>query len=105
MDERLEAELRHRGVNRADVVERVLAREHDAVDAELLRSTAAPLASCTVICVEPWISRSGIDVLDQANEPDVLHDHGVDAAVDCTRRGASSASTSSAGLTRMLSVR
>ena len=41
VDERLEAERRHRGVNRADVVERILAREHDAVDAELLKHGGA----------------------------------------------------------------
>ena len=55
---RLEAELRHRRADGADVVERVLAREHDAIDAQLPHELA-PAWSCTVICVEPWISRAG----------------------------------------------
>ena len=59
MHERLEPELGHRRADGADVVERVLAREHDALDAELLHDARRRVASCTVICVEPWISSSG----------------------------------------------
>ena len=81
MDERLEAELRHGGANRADVVERVLAREHDALDAELAHDARR---RCVV---HGHLRRAvdlelGIDALNQPDESDVLHDGGVDAAVD-----------------------
>ena len=51
--ERLEPESRNGGADRADVVERVLAREHDAIDAKLLHHRARRDSSCTVICVDP----------------------------------------------------
>ena len=35
MHERLESEIRHGGANLSNVLEGVLTREHDAVDAEL----------------------------------------------------------------------
>ena len=44
--------------------------------------TRAPDSSCTVIWVEPWISRCGIDLLDEPHGAHVLHDRRVDAAVD-----------------------
>ena len=43
MDERLQSELGHGGVNGANVVERILAREHDALDAEFLHHRGAAL--------------------------------------------------------------
>jgi hypothetical protein len=58
VDEGLEPERRDGGADGADVVERVLAREHHPVDAEPFHHLRAE-ASCTVICVEPWISKPG----------------------------------------------
>ncbi len=79
--ERLEPDRWNRRVDGADVVERVLARENDAVDAEVLRRSCAPDTSWTVIWVEPWISKPGIDAMDECDEADVLHDRRIDTAI------------------------
>ena len=82
MHERLELEIRNGVADAANVGERVLAREHDALETERTRMTRAPLASWMVIWVEPWISKPGIDTLDEPHEPDVLHDGRVHSAID-----------------------
>ena len=81
MRERFETEAGHGGVDRADVVERVLAGEHDAADAEFLQDGGAARV------VHGHLRRAvdleaGIHALDEPDEADVLHDGGVDAAVD-----------------------
>ena len=46
------------------------------------RASRAPLTSCTVICVEPWISKPGIHALDEPDEPEVLRDDRAHATID-----------------------
>jgi hypothetical protein len=81
VDEGLEPQVRHGGADGANVVEGVLAREHDTLDTEGLHDARAALV------VHGHLRRAvdletRIDPLDQTYEPDVLHDCGVDAAVD-----------------------
>ena len=81
MDERLESKVGHRGANGADVVERILARQHDSVDAELLQHGRAGFV------VHRHLRRAvdlevGIESLNQANEPEILDDDGVDSPID-----------------------
>ena len=81
VNERLEAQLRHGGLDGTDVRERVLAREDDALDPELAHDARATYV------VDGHLRgavnlEAGIDDLDQADEADILHDGGVDAAVD-----------------------
>ena len=81
MNEGLESELRDRISNFADVVERIFPRKNYAVDSDLLHhSRAGPV-------VHRHLRRAvdleaGVNLLNQANESDVLHDRGVDAAVN-----------------------
>ena len=77
----LESELRHRRADRR-MSSSVFSRASTTRSMPSSRITRAPLASCTVICVEPWISKPGIDRVDEPHEPDVLHDRRVDAAID-----------------------
>ncbi len=79
--ERLETECGDRGADRPDVVERVLAREHDTLEAELLHDARARRV------VHRHLRRAvdleaGVGALDGAHEADVLHDGRVDAAGD-----------------------
>ena len=81
MDEGLELEVRHLEVDRAHVVERVLAREDDALDAERFREGGA--AGVVHRHLGRTVDReAGIDRLDEPHRADVLDERGVDAAVD-----------------------
>ena len=46
------------------------------------RANSTPAALVIVICVEPWIGKSGDQPADQAAHPHVLHDGGVDTGGD-----------------------
>ena len=81
MHERLEAQLRHRCVNGADVVQRVLASEHHALDAETLDD------ACAGAIVHGHLRRAvnlepGIHRANEAHGTKVLHDRRVDAGVN-----------------------
>jgi hypothetical protein len=79
--ERLESQRRNGRTDGANVIERVLSREHDTSDAKLQHHPRARLI------VDGRLRGSmnlelGIDRLNQPNEPEVLHDDGIDAAID-----------------------
>ena len=81
MNERLEPEIGHRSVYRSDVRQRVLSREHDAFDAQV------PHHRGTRRVVDGHLRRSvnlerRVDLADELHEPEILHDHGVYAAID-----------------------
>ena len=81
MDERLETERRHGGANAPDVVQRVLAREDHARDAEPLHhARAGPVVDGHLR--GPVDLERRIHTLDEADQPDILDDRGIDAAVD-----------------------
>ena len=82
MNECLEPELGHGGLDGANILECVLAGEHDALDAEL------PHHACAARVVHGHLRRpvdleTRVDLLNEAHEPDVLHDGRVNALVDC----------------------
>ena len=81
MHERLEPERRNGGADGANVVERVLPREHDPIDAKLQHHPRARLVVDGRLR-RPVNLELGIDRLDQPNRPEVLHDDRVDAAID-----------------------
>ena len=81
MDERLEPQVGDRGPNRANVVERVFAREHDAGDADLLEHRGAALVVHRHLRRSVNLERRK-QPLNQAHEPQVLHDGGVDPEID-----------------------
>ena len=81
MDERLQAEIGHRVANGVDVGEGVFAREHDTLDSERLGDRGAGWIVDRHLR-RPMNLERRIQLADQANESDVLHDHGVDSAVD-----------------------
>ena len=77
----------HVGADGTDVVERVLAREHDTIDAQLGHHARAGLV------VHRHLRRAvdleaGIDALDESNDSDVLHDGRVHAENQGARLGA-----------------
>ena len=80
--ERLESNVGDRGADLTDVFERVLAGEHDAVDAKLSHHSRAAGV------VHGHLRRrmhleSGVYRVNQPDETDVLYDRGCDSAVDC----------------------
>ena len=79
--ERLEAERGHGRVNRADVVEGVLAGEHHALDTELLHDRGAGGVVHRHLRRSMQLER-GVDALDQPDDADVLDDGCVDSAID-----------------------
>ena len=79
--EGFEAEPGYGRADRADVVERVLACEHHALDAQLLQEHRAARVVDRHLRGAVDLE-AGIDALDEANEPDVLNDGRVDAAID-----------------------
>ena len=81
MHEGLEAEVGDGRADAPDVVQRVLAGQHHAFDAE------APHHAGAALVVHRHLGgavdlETGIHHLDEAHEADVLHDGGVDAPVD-----------------------
>ncbi len=80
MHERLDADTRHRGVNRAEVVDRVLPGHHDT------RDTQVSGRFCAGNVVHRHLRRA-VDLElrvhrpNQSNESEVLHDDGVNAAM------------------------
>ena len=81
VDERLEAKLGHRAADGPDVVERVLAGEHDPLDPEPLHDEG------TADIVHRHLGGAvdlelRVDALDEPDQADVLDDGCVDAAID-----------------------
>ena len=81
MHEGLEPELGDRGPDRPDIRERVLARQHHAGDAHLAHQPGPGFV------VHRELRRAvdleaRVDLLDEANRAHVLHQRGVDPAVD-----------------------
>src|SRR6185437_6854341 len=81
VNERFQSEPRHRGMNRADVLDRILASQHDAIDPQLLHQPGTGLVVHghlgRAMNLEPWIHD-----MNQLDESDVLHDRRVDPSVD-----------------------
>ena len=81
VDERLEAQFRHGRLDGANVAEGVLACEHHAIDAELAHDARAAHVVHGHLRGTVHLE-ARIRLLHKANEPDVLHDGGVHAAID-----------------------
>ena len=81
MYERFEAQIRHRGMDCADVVKCVLAGQHHTLDTKPLHDEGARLVVHRHLRGAMDLERR-IDALDQPDHADVLHDRRVDAPVD-----------------------
>ena len=77
----LESEPRHLGPNRSDIIERIFAREHDALYTELLHHTR------TAAVVHGHLRgavnlKARVRALNEAHQPNILHNRGVDPPIN-----------------------